>query len=123
MISIFWPHIEASLGRKWKRQMVKRMGGSCRKCGYCKCPQALTFHHIHSKDKEIWITRGGGKDYLGPTPSREQLEAEIETKCVLLCCRCHAEVETGLWSIADLVQVAILTGVTIQASSVKFSLN
>jgi hypothetical protein len=88
--------------------MVARKGHHCLKCGYRKCPQALSFHHINPRVKECWITRGGGKTYLGEPPSREQLEAEIKNKCVLLCRNCHAEVEAGLWTITELVQVSLL---------------
>jgi hypothetical protein len=107
-VNIYWPELVASLGKRWKRKMVARKGHLCLKCGYGKCPQALCFHHLNCKDKEVWITRGGGKTYLGEPVSREKLEAEIMDKCVLLCCNCHAEVEAGLWTIAELVQTGLI---------------
>jgi 5-methylcytosine-specific restriction endonuclease McrA len=104
----YWPELVASQGKKWKRKMVARKGHQCLKCGYHKCVQGLSFHHINPADKEYEITRGGGKTYLGEKPSLEQLEHEIETKCVLLCHNCHSEVEVGLWTIAELVQTSLL---------------
>lgn len=123
MTNFYWAPIENSLGKSWKLKMVQRKGGRCLACHYDRCAQALTFHHVNPAEKEIWITRGGGKTYLGEPAPRAEVEAEIENKCILLCCRCHAEVEAGLWTVAELVQAHLLTGARLELTPVKSSLS
>ena len=56
----------------------------CAICGYDKCMAALEFHHVNPKDKKFQIC------------SRNMRKKDIVdelNKCILLCCRCHREVE------------------------------
>jgi hypothetical protein len=72
--------------RARKRELVQKMGGRCQKCGYSKCIAALEFHHLDSTQKEIELFR--------TSYSMERILEEAK-KCVLLCCRCHREIENG----------------------------
>jgi hypothetical protein len=66
------------------------MGGRCQICGYNQdCPAAFDFHHRDPEEKLFSI---GAAGLLGRW---EDLLREL-AKCVLLCCRCHAEVHSGL---------------------------
>lgn len=71
--------------RKLKKQAIEYKGGSCQKCGYNKCPGALTFHHLDPNEKEFGISAGG------VTRSFEKIKTELD-KCILVCQNCHAEI-------------------------------
>lgn len=58
----------------------------CAICGYDKCPSALDFHHTNPSDKKFVVSVRN----MGLTD--ERLVDEIN-KCILLCCRCHREIE------------------------------
>ena len=75
--------------RKVKEILVAEAGGACRACGYAGHPAALEFHHVDPATKEFALSRGG------VTRSLEKAREEAR-KCVLLCARCHAEVEAGV---------------------------
>lgn len=71
--------------RKKIRQMaVEYKGGSCEKCGYDRCLEALEFHHLDSSQKDFSISS------KGYTRSWERVKAELD-KCVMLCANCHRE--------------------------------
>jgi hypothetical protein len=70
-----------------KLRAVVYKGGSCQICGYSKCLSAMDFHHVEPGLKEFEISTS--------KRSFEQNKAELD-KCVLLCCRCHREVEDGI---------------------------
>lgn len=74
--------------RRAKRRLVAAAGGACARCGYADFPAALHFHHLDPAEKAFSISRGG------VTRAFSELEEEA-SKCVLLCSRCHAEVEGG----------------------------
>lgn len=78
---------QASCAQKTKLKAVEYKGGKCLICGYNKCVNALTFHHINPEEKSFGISGG--------TRSFEKLKPELD-KCVLLCHNCHAEVHAGL---------------------------
>ena len=78
--------------RNAKRRLVEEAGGRCVICGYDRFPGALEFHHLDPSAKEF------GLSTRGLTRSIEKLRAEA-SKCVLLCARCHAEVEGGYASL------------------------
>ena len=65
-----------------KLRLIEYKGGKCEICGYNKCLAALTFHHRDPSKKEFSIS----------TKNRtlERNKEEVD-KCILLCCRCHAE--------------------------------
>jgi hypothetical protein len=76
--------------RKRKQRLVQMAGGCCLICGYNKdCPAAYAFHHRNPEEKLFDIGR------RGILRRWEELLEEVK-KCVLLCCRCHAEVHSGL---------------------------
>jgi hypothetical protein len=57
----------------------------CSVCGYNKCAQALDFHHINDKEKDLTVS--SSKSHIW---ALERVKKEIE-KCIVLCCRCHRE--------------------------------
>lgn len=77
-----------------KAKLVQAFGGQCVKCGYNRCIENLTFHHIDPSKKEF------GLAVSGITHSYKKIEREA-AKCVLLCCRCHGEVHAGMLSFDD----------------------
>jgi DNA replicative helicase MCM subunit Mcm2 (Cdc46/Mcm family) len=70
--------------RKLKRRAIEYKGGKCVRCGYDKCPGALTFHHLDPNQKDFGISS------QGITRSFEKIKTELD-KCILLCHNCHAE--------------------------------
>ena len=71
-----------------RREQIKLMsvdykGGKCEICGYCKCVNALEFHHV-DENKDFGI---GEKGY---TRSWDKVKKELD-KCMLLCSNCHRE--------------------------------
>lgn len=83
---------QASCAQKTKLKAIEYKGGKCIVCGYHKCPNALTFHHIDPSKKSFGISGG--------TRSFEKLKSELD-KCVLLCHNCHAELHAGLINLED----------------------
>lgn len=75
----------SALRRAMKKEAVKRKGGKCEICGYDKCIDALTFHHLNPSEKEFGLANGGNLHSWG-----KYLE-EIN-KCILVCANCHAEI-------------------------------
>lgn len=74
-----------------KKRAVNFLGGKCIVCDYKKDMAALEFHHVDPLQKEFGI--GSGRN----TPWGK-LQIELN-KCVLLCCRCHREVHSGIIAI------------------------
>lgn len=75
--------------RKRKQKLVEYFGGKCQVCGYNKCIAALDFHHKNPEEKNFAISKSG------VCRSWERMLAEAN-KCILVCCRCHKEIEFGL---------------------------
>jgi len=75
--------------RVMKELLVKEAGGKCFICGYNKYMGALNFHHLDPKQKDFSLSAGN------TTRGIETLRKEA-AKCILLCVRCHAEVEAGI---------------------------
>ncbi len=71
-----------------KIKLVEYKGGKCEICGYDKCIDALEFHHINPKEKEIAISSGNIKSF-------ETLKKEVD-KCILVCSNCHKEIHYKL---------------------------
>lgn len=78
--------------RKRKEIAVKSLGGKCFVCGYDKCLSAMDFHHTDTKNKIDNISR-----LL--VSKIDIFEKELK-KCILMCCRCHAELHEGMISIS-----------------------
>lgn len=75
--------------RRVKAILVAEAGGTCRLCGYDRCPAALQFHHVDPATKRFHMA------LRGAARSLERMREEAQ-KCVLLCANCHAEVEAGV---------------------------
>ena len=73
--------------RKVKIKLVQYKGGKCECCGYCKCIEALEFHHLDPKTKEFQIS--------GCCKSFDILKMEVN-KCILVCSNCHKEIHAGI---------------------------
>lgn len=87
--------------RKLKAKFVALFGGKCEICEYDRCIQALDFHHVDPASKLFGLSDGG------VTRSKAKVLAELK-KCVLLCCRCHREVEWGVTALPQhLVERAV----------------
>jgi hypothetical protein len=67
----------------------------CRLCGYCRCADALDFHHRDGEEKHLNIAIM--KKYYG---SMAALWAEI-AKCDIVCANCHREIHAGLARLPD----------------------
>jgi hypothetical protein len=80
--------------KELKRKAVECKGGCCCICGYDRCLDALTFHHLDGK-KDFGI---GAKGY---TRSWKVLLKELQ-KCLLVCANCHSEIHAGLYDVAAL---------------------
>jgi transposase-like protein len=75
--------------RRVKALLVAEAGGCCVLCGYGDNVGALHFHHVDPASKAFAL------GVTGVTRSLAKARAEA-AKCVLLCARCHAEVELGV---------------------------
>ena len=73
-----------------KIKLVMACGGKCNICGYDRCMSAMEFHHLDRDKKEFQISR---KSF---SFDRKLEEAK---KCLLVCCRCHREIEAGMVSV------------------------
>ena len=78
--------------RRMKIRAVEYKGGKCVECGYSKCARAMDFHHLDPAEKEFTISHHWNRAW-------KTLRVELD-KCVLLCCRCHAELEAGILTLA-----------------------
>ena len=68
-----------------KQKLVEYKGGKCEKCGYNRCIDNLTFHHLDPSKKDFQIS--------GASKSFETLKKETD-KCQMLCRNCHGEVHS-----------------------------
>jgi transposase len=75
--------------RRVKELLIEALGGRCALCGYNGSAAALQFHHIDPSAKSFAIAGRGVTRSLAAA-------LEEARKCVLLCARCHAEVEAGV---------------------------
>lgn len=67
-----------------KLKALDYKGGKCEYCGYCRCIEALEFHHTVPGQKDFAISSSGH------TRSWNKMKAELD-KCELLCANCHRE--------------------------------
>lgn len=80
--------------RNLKIQAVEYKGGACCLCGYNLCVAAMDFHHINPQDKDFNIST------LKGVTLNDKVRRELD-KCVLLCSRCHREVEDGFTKLPE----------------------
>lgn len=71
--------------RKLKKKCIEYKGGKCVICSYDDYDGALDFHHLNPDEKDFTIAEGKNRSF-------DNIKSELD-KCVLLCCRCHREVE------------------------------
>ena len=69
---------------KVKYDLIQYKGGKCEKCGYDKIENqnVFTFHHLDPSQKDMGLSSSIRDISI--------LKKEAD-KCILLCCRCHAE--------------------------------
>lgn len=80
---------------KTKKRMIKELGGKCCICGYKKCRDSLTFHHLDPKQKKYSFNK-----LLSKIRDWNTVASELE-KCVLVCTNCHMEINAGLTSVPE----------------------
>ncbi len=80
-----------------KEQLLEAFGGKCIVCSYSLCRSALEFHHLDSNDKDFTIS---SYKFLNWT----RLVKE-SLKCILVCCRCHREIHSGLVDLTNVNQM------------------
>jgi hypothetical protein len=74
---------------------------SCQVCEYNKCTRALDFHHLNPSEKVFDITRA-----ISMNINFKNILIEIN-KCLILCCRCHREVEEGITDVTHLPTIDV----------------
>lgn len=86
-------HIEkiSRKGRERKLELIRLAGGHCKKCNYTGPSRAMSFHHINSSEKSFPMAASDIRAKPWETVLKEL------DKCILLCVRCHAEVEEELY--------------------------
>lgn len=84
--------------KRTKERIVQAFGNKCGICDYTKCDEAFDLHHVNPLEKEFSL----GSIRAWPK-SWDKIVNELR-KCVLLCCRCHREVHTGITIIPDNIQ-------------------
>jgi predicted transcriptional regulator len=70
-----------------KEKSVEYKGGKCEKCGYNKCINVLSFHHLDPSQKDFSIA--------GKCLTWDKLKNELD-KCSLLCMNCHQELHSEM---------------------------
>lgn len=74
--------------KRLKIRAVAYLGGSCTKCGYSRCVDAMDFHHRDPTTKDFQIGAGGVYHRF------EIVKLELD-KCDLLCANCHRELHAS----------------------------
>lgn len=77
-----------TLRRGRKMALVSAIGGGCQICAYSKCVQALAFHHVRDKTRDL-------SERTLQYSWRKVVLPEV-LKTVLLCHNCHTEAHQGL---------------------------
>ena len=70
--------------RKFKKQCVEHLGGSCEHRGYDRYYGCLEFHHKDPNEKDFSIAKAK------LTSFNQKVKDELD-KCMLLCANCHRE--------------------------------
>lgn len=78
-----------------KKKLLEMSGNKCSVCGYDKCPDALSFHHLDKSTK----TFGLSSDIIN-SKSWDTILEEWK-KCILVCMNCHAEIHYNERKIGD----------------------
>jgi hypothetical protein len=75
------------------------VGEACLVCGYQKGRKMLDFHHVDSKHKRFSLNVRNVSNL-----SWSKVLEEVK-KCIVVCCRCHREIEYGLISSNDVIAI------------------
>lgn len=78
-----------------KLRCVQYLGGKCEACGYCRCREALEFHHRNPSAKDFALSSARLHWSL------ERVQSELD-KCLLVCANCHREIHAGILLVDDL---------------------
>jgi hypothetical protein len=72
-----------------KQTLIEMSGNKCSRCEYVYngCERAFSFHHLDRKEKKFSLSMN---ELWG---RKWEIILEEYNKCVMLCVRCHAEVE------------------------------
>lgn len=97
--------------QRLKIKAVALMGGSCQICGYDRSVRALTFHHLDPSQKDFSISKR--------VKSWDRVQEELK-KCLLLCCRCHAEVHEELIDISVAADPATIKRRAIKQQALEY---
>lgn len=75
--------------KRIKQLLIQSFGDACGACGYSGCAEALEFHHLDPRVKDLGISTWSS------AASFAKLAAEAG-KCVMLCANCHREVHADV---------------------------
>jgi len=76
--------------KDFKQKSVKYKGGKCACCGFNKYLEALEFHHVDPKVKEISISKLRCTNFEKNPHVKKELD-----KCILVCSNCHKGIHAG----------------------------
>lgn len=76
-----------------KQKIVDAFGGECGICGYKKCNDSLSFHHLDPSKKEFSLGS------IMAHPKKFELIIEEMRKCICVCNNCHGEIHSGVLQI------------------------
>lgn len=79
---------------KIKDWALEYKGNKCSCCGYDKCKEALEFHHINPKEKDLIIS----DRHISFTWNEAKKELD---KCIVVCSNCHREIHAGIRKIEE----------------------
>ena len=82
-----------------KVRAILYKGGSCIKCGYSECIEAMEFHHLDPAQKDSRIA----KTITAQTWDKIVIELD---KCIMVCANCHRKIHSellGAPKLADLL--------------------
>jgi hypothetical protein len=78
-----------------KHRIVKAFDDKCGICGYDKCNNSLTLHHINPETKEFSFNR------IRANPKSWKKIVNELRKCVMLCANCHNEIHAGMIKVPE----------------------
>lgn len=72
-----------------KVRAILYKGGSCIKCGYSECIEAMEFHHLDPKQKDSRIATSI------TSQTWDKIVIELD-KCIMVCANCHRKIHSEL---------------------------